>query len=227
MKKVPFIVFEGIDGCGKTSVVQAIGKAFPRIHLTREPGGTPIAEDIRKLLLSEKGALLTPYEQMTLFFAARSNHLDRLIEPKRQAGVPVVSDRFDSSTFTFQKCMRRDRTFDVDLFVRFQQLRDEVVLGRDPTLYVYLLVDPRVGMRRRALASDQELNHFDLASLEEQERRHMSYAYILKSIETSGNSSVCTVDANKKKKRWLPSAWRLSANSSKVNSWFFGRTARE
>lgn len=199
--RAPFIVFEGIDGCGKTSVVQTVGEKFPLVHLTREPGGTPLAEDIRLLLLSDKGSILSPNEQMTLFFAARSIHLDTLIEPKRREGIPVVSDRFDLSTFAFQKCMRSDGTFDMDLFTRFQQLRNTVVQGKDPTLYVYLAVNPETGMRRRSLGRNQELNHFDLASLEEQERRHRSYVHILRLIETSGSSYVRFVDANQPKEK--------------------------
>lgn len=199
MKKAPFIVFEGIDGCGKTSVVQAVGCEFPGIKITREPGGTPLAEDIRDLLLSEKGAILSPKEQMTLFFAARSIHLETLIEPLRFKGIPVVSDRFDLSTFAFQKCMKIDGTFDVELFTRFTQLKDSVVFGKDPSLYVYLEVDPKVGVARRAVAKNQELNHFDLASLEEQYRRDASYKHILGSVKNSGTSKVVFVDANKSK----------------------------
>ena len=57
--KAKFIVIEGIDGCGKTSAVKAIGDTFPDIYLTREPGGTFLAEKIRNILLSEKGAILS------------------------------------------------------------------------------------------------------------------------------------------------------------------------
>jgi dTMP kinase len=199
MLKAPFVVFEGIDGCGKTSVVRAISNKFPQVHITREPGGTPLAEDIRNLLLSDKGSILSPYEQMTLFFAARSIHVDTLIEPKRRAGVPVVSDRFDLSTFAFQQCMNVDGTLNVELSHHFQQLRKSVLSGKEPTLYIFLDVDPEEGMRRRALARDQNVNHFDLADLSEQNRRRESYLFILNSIGENDATYVRVVDANKPK----------------------------
>jgi dTMP kinase len=102
-ERAPFIVLEGIDGCGETSAVKAIAKRFQQVHTTRDPGGTFLAERIRDFLLSEKGAILSLEEQMTQFFAARQISISEVIDRKRGEGVPVISDRFDSSTFAFQK----------------------------------------------------------------------------------------------------------------------------
>lgn len=196
MSKAPFIVFEGIDGCGKTSVIAAIKRRYPFLFCTREPGGTFVAEQIRSLLLSPKGALLSPQEQMTLFFAARQIHLHEVIESKRQEGVPVVSDRFDGSTFAFQKCVERDGSGNHELIEFFMSLRNNVVAGKEPSLYIYLQVDPGVGARRRSTASGQDANHFDNAQLEEQERRSVAYDAFLGMVRLSGVSRVEVVDAN-------------------------------
>ena len=199
MKKAPFVVIEGIDGCGKTSAVKAIAKRYPNIHVTREPGGTLLAERIRSFLLSEKGAILSPEEQMTMFFAARQIHLAEVIEVKRGAGIPVVTDRFDGSTFAFQKCLNIENGLvvgDSKLFDEFFLLRDHVVVPYAPTLYIYMNVDPEEGMRRRALDRDQDMNHFDLASIKEQQRRSASYERFFSVVCHSGGSRVVTIDAN-------------------------------
>ncbi len=197
-----FIVIEGIDGCGKTSAVEAIGKTFPDIHLTREPGGTFLAEKIRNILLSEKGAILSPEEQMDLFFAARQIHLFEVIKEKIKKNVSVVSDRFDASTFAFQKCVQVDHGKPVisdQLYNEFFKRRDHVVAGCEPSLYIYMSVDPEEGMRRRALARNQDVNHFDLASLEEQKRRDLSYQIFFELLRKSKTSRVAFINANQNK----------------------------
>ncbi len=187
----PFIVFCGIDGCGKTSAIKAVGEKFPTVDTTREPGGTPLAENIRNLLLSEKGGILSPLEQMHLFFAGRHIHIHERILPKRKSGIPVVSDRFDGSTFAFQRCLSlvaEKIEINQPLYEEFFRLREQVVHHCEPSLYIYLEVDPVIGMRRRAFAREQELNHFDLANIEEQKRRAVSYRTFFKHIRTRGIS---------------------------------------
>lgn len=204
--KAKFIVIEGIDGCGKTSAVKAIGDTFPDIYLTREPGGTFLAEKIRNILLSEKGAILSPEEQMDLFFAARQIHLFEVIKEKMKKGVSVVSDRFDASTFAFQKCVQIANGKPVIsdyLYDEFFKRRDHVVAGCEPTLYIYMNVDPEEGMRRRALARNQDVNHFDLASLEEQKRRDLSYQVFFELIRKARTSRVVVVDANQNKGKMI------------------------
>ena len=200
MQKGKFIVIEGIDGCGKTSAVKAIQKHHPSIHITREPGGTLLAERIRTFLLSEKGAILSPEEQMTMFFSARQIHLAEFIEEKRKQGGTVVSDRLDGSTFAFQKCLNivdGQVVGNQTLFDEFFRLRDHVVVPYAPTLYIYMKVDPEEGMRRRALDRNQEMNHFDLASLQEQRRRDVSYERFFNIISHEGRSRVVLIDTNR------------------------------
>ena len=194
-----FIVIEGIDGCGKTSAITAVGKKFPNIHITREPGGPLLAEKIREILLSEKGSILSSSEQMDLFFAARQIHILETIKIKRDQGTHVISDRFDASTFAFQKCIEviGERSYiNNDLYDKFFSLRNHVVIPCEPSLYIYMKVDPEEGMKRRALARNQNINHFDLASLEEQKRRDISYHKFFEIVEKSTSSRVAVIDAN-------------------------------
>lgn len=103
MTRGQFITFEGIDGAGKTTQIEAF-EAFLKksgiefIH-TREPGGTPLGESIRTMLLHEA---MTPMTETLLFFAARSEHIAKVILPALEAGKWVVSDRFTDATYAYQ-----------------------------------------------------------------------------------------------------------------------------
>ena len=100
-----FITFEGIDGAGKSTHIQAfadeLGKRFPNksVVLTREPGGTELGEKLRDILLHHPMHLET---EALLMFAARREHLATVIEPALQAGKIVISDRFTDASFAYQ-----------------------------------------------------------------------------------------------------------------------------
>ena len=198
-----FIVVEGIDGCGKGSAVAAIKKRFPNFITSREPGGTPLAEAQRNILLSPIGSMMTAEQQMDTFMCARRIHLIDKVYPALLEGISVITDRFDASTFAYQKVLT---TFDEChddinqvLFDKFFQLR-EVVVTRKPDMYIFLDVDEEEGMRRRALDRNQESNHFDLASIVEQKRRRRAYQIFFSRTEDSYTRYV-TIDANQQKHR--------------------------
>ena len=98
-----FISFEGIDGAGKSTHIAALAAAFEasgrRVTLTREPGGTPLAEKLRALVL---GDAMDPLTESLLVFAARRDHLVTVIEPALARGDVVVCDRFTDATFAYQ-----------------------------------------------------------------------------------------------------------------------------
>jgi dTMP kinase len=98
-----FISFEGIDGAGKSSHVQALADAFRAqgraVTITREPGGTPLAEKLRVLALNEA---MDPLTEALLMFAARRDHLLQVIEPALARGEAVLCDRFTDATFAYQ-----------------------------------------------------------------------------------------------------------------------------
>lgn len=100
-----FISFEGIDGAGKSTHLESfakhLGQLYPNheVLLTREPGGTPLGEKLRQLLLQEPMHIET---EALLMFAARREHLAQVIEPALQAGKIVISDRFTDASFAYQ-----------------------------------------------------------------------------------------------------------------------------
>ena len=98
-----FLTFEGIDGAGKSSHIEATAQAFRdqgrMVTLTREPGGTPLAEKLRALLLHDA---MDPLTEALVAFAARRDHLVQVIEPALARGEVVISDRFTDATFAYQ-----------------------------------------------------------------------------------------------------------------------------
>ena len=103
MKRGRFITLEGVDGAGKSTHVAWIAEQLRArghvVHVTREPGGTPLAEKLRALILSEPMDALT---ETLLLFAARDDHVRAVIEPALTAGTWVLCDRFTDATFAYQ-----------------------------------------------------------------------------------------------------------------------------
>lgn len=101
-----FIVFEGIEGCGKTTQIKLLGsyleqKKIPCL-LTREPGGTPVGEEIRKIFLHSRHKEIIPLAELLLVTAARAQHISQVIQPALEEGRVVVCDRFADATVAYQ-----------------------------------------------------------------------------------------------------------------------------
>lgn len=115
-----FLTFEGIDGAGKSSHIERTAQAFRDsgrcVTLTREPGGTPLAEKLRALLLHDA---MDPLTEALVAFAARRDHLVQVIEPALARGDVVISDRFTDATFAYQGA---GRGFDWDKLCQLEQL---------------------------------------------------------------------------------------------------------
>jgi dTMP kinase len=101
-----FITVEGIEGVGKSSQIEIIRAWLEargqRVVMTREPGGTPLAERLRELVLRPQGERVGPVSELLLMFAARSVHLDNLVRPALAEGFCVVCDRFTDATYAYQ-----------------------------------------------------------------------------------------------------------------------------
>lgn len=101
-----FIVFEGGEGCGKTTLRSLLAEFLVAngysVTQTREPGGTPLSEEIRGLLLTPRDEVVDVQTEALLFFAARRQHVESVIKPKLLAGNIVISDRFMDSTYALQ-----------------------------------------------------------------------------------------------------------------------------
>ena len=120
MPRLPFITFEGSEGCGKTTQVQKLAERLARsgvTHLvTREPGGTPIGETIRELLqFAPHNSRMTPETELFLFEASRSQLVREIINPALERGICVIADRFFDSTTVYQGAAR---TLDRELIER-------------------------------------------------------------------------------------------------------------
>ena len=140
-----FISLEGIDGAGKSTHIAALAQWWRargrEVVLTREPGGTPLAERLRELVLHEA---MDPLTESLLVFAARREHLTRVIEPALARNAVVLCDRFTDATFAYQGGGRR---FD---WAVLEQLEDWVQAGRQPDLTLLFDVPPEVAQARRA-----------------------------------------------------------------------------
>jgi dTMP kinase len=101
-----FITFEGVEGCGKSTQIKLLQTHLEDVGfdtvLTREPGGTPVAERIRALLLDPENAELLPMAELLLYSAARAQHVGECIRPAMDAGKVVLCDRFVDSTTAYQ-----------------------------------------------------------------------------------------------------------------------------
>lgn len=142
-----FITFEGIDGAGKSSHIEALAQWLRErgreVLLTREPGGTALAERLRELLLHEAMDALT---ESLLVFAARRDHLRQCIEPALALGATVLCDRFTDATFAYQG---GGRGFDLDVLSRLEGWVQE---GRQPDLTLWFDLPPQIAAQRRAAA---------------------------------------------------------------------------
>lgn len=148
-----FVSFEGIDGAGKSTHIDALAGAWRAagraVVLTREPGGTPLAEQLRALALNEPMDALT---EALLMFAARRDHLLQVIEPALARGAVVLCDRFTDATFAYQGAGRDFDTAVLGTLERWVQRVDAVPPNRlrQPDVTVWFDLPPAVAARRLA-----------------------------------------------------------------------------
>ena len=140
-----FITFEGIDGSGKTTqarlLAERLRSAGNNVVLTREPGGSAGAEEIRSLVLEGDPDRWSAKTEILLFTAARRDHLEKTIQPALDAGNIVISDRFADSTRVYQGISRGDLRAIVD------QLH-ALMIDREPDLTFIIDMDPATGLAR-------------------------------------------------------------------------------
>ncbi len=140
-----FISFEGIDGSGKSTQARRLADTLRErgieAVLTREPGGSPGAEEIRRLLVEGEPGRWSAETELLLFTAARRDHLERLIAPALSRGDWVVSDRFADSTRVYQGATRGDLRAVVD------RLHD-LMIGREPDLTFVIDMAPEAALAR-------------------------------------------------------------------------------
>lgn len=147
-----FISFEGIDGAGKSTHIARVSEIFRQtgrvVVVTREPGGTPVSEKLRELVLHEP---MDPLTEALLMFAARREHLVQVIEPALVRGDVVLCDRFTDATFAYQG---GGRGFDWQVLAELERMVQALPDGtlRQPDLTVWFDLDPLIAAGRLASA---------------------------------------------------------------------------
>lgn len=168
----PFIVFEGIDGAGKTTQARALvarlRRQGRRVQLVREPGSTGLGERVRRILLSRKTSLV-PQAELLLFAAARAQLVGEVVRPLLDAGVMVIADRFTPSTWAYQGSGR-------GLSAEALRCLEEIVThGLEPDLVFLLDVPAEVALQRKGVLLDR-VEREGLAFLESVRQRYHALA---------------------------------------------------
>ena len=176
MKSGRFITFEGIDGSGKTTQTRRLAEFLAAkgldVVLTREPGGSPGAEEIRRLLVEGEPDRWSPETEILLFTAARRDHLEKTIRPALARGAFVISDRFADSTRVYQGAARGDLRGLVD------KLHDAVI-ATEPDLTFIVDMPPDAALRR-GLARQSGEDRFEDMGLDFQEKLRAGFLRLAK-----------------------------------------------
>jgi dTMP kinase len=146
LKKGILVTFEGIEGSGKTTQAERACKALElegyRCVLTREPGGTPVSEKIRSILLDRANMEMTAVCELFLYLACRSQNVSEIIRPALDSGSIVIADRFSDSTRAYQG---GGRGLDVEMIAKLNALATD---GLKPDLTILVDLDPAKGLSR-------------------------------------------------------------------------------
>lgn len=188
MSKPRFITFEGIDGSGKSTQSRRFADHLRAqgedVILTREPGGSPGAEEIRQLVLTGDPDRWSPETEILLFTAARRDHLEKTIQPALAAGKTVISDRFADSTRVYQGATRGDLRGMVDSL-------HSLVIGREPDLTFIIDMDPATALKRGLARQSGEDRFEDFGLAFQETLRHgflaLAHAHPHRCVLIDGN----------------------------------------
>jgi len=190
-KKGLFITLEGVEGSGKTTAVQGVIEYFSdkyEIYSTREPGGSRIAEDIRKIILNPENTEMDPFTEALLYAAARRQHLKEKVIPQLEMGKIVICDRFLDSSLAYQGCARR-------IGIKKVLAINEFAVGNCmPDLTILLDLDPEIGLAR-IRENKREQNRLDMEQLSFHRKVREGYLYIADLFP----ERIVVIDANKPK----------------------------
>lgn len=154
-----FLSFEGIDGSGKSTQARLLAETLQArglpVVLTREPGGSPGAEEIRRLVLEGATDRWSAETEILLFTAARRDHLEKTIRPALARGAVVICDRFADSTRIFQGITRGELSETVDRL-------HEMMIGVEPDLTLLVDIAPEAGLARATARAGTEMRFEDM-----------------------------------------------------------------
>lgn len=177
-----FITFEGVEGSGKTTQIQRLKRYLTRkgflCKVTREPGGTPISEKIRKILLDPDHRDLIPLSELFLYEAARAQHIHEVITPLLKRGVVVLCDRFSDATLAYQGYGRK---LDQNLIRKLNRLASR---GIKPDLTFLLDCPSDLGLKRalqrNQISKNEKEGRFEKEKIQFHHRVRKGYLTIAK-----------------------------------------------
>ena len=186
-----FITLEGGEGTGKTTVIKLVQEKLEKegheIVLTREPGGTKIAEQIRGIILDKSNTEITGMCEALLFAAARAQHVEELVRPCLKEGKIVISDRYFDSNFVYQGILQNigvDKLYDLNMVATNKLI---------PDLTILFDLDPVVGQRRIAANKGREVNRLDVKGMEYHQKIRAGYLEVAKKY----SDRIKVIDASK------------------------------
>lgn len=170
-----FITLEGPEGSGKTSQMPKLAKYLRskgyEVITTREPGGTPISDQVRDILISMKNTGMMPRTEILLFLAARAQLVEELIKPAIQSGKIVLCDRYGDSTLAYQGYGHQ---LDLDTLKRMLAFATD---GLKPDLTIYLDIDVEAGLQRKI--KKDEWNRLDAYEVAFHQRVRKGYHQLI------------------------------------------------
>ncbi|MFJ7978599.1 dTMP kinase [Peribacillus sp. JNUCC 23] len=177
MSRGIFITFEGPEGAGKTTVLHKLGEVLADVGyqmvITREPGGIPISEQIREVILNKDNTVMDGRTEALLYAAARRQHLVEKVMPALDRGVIVLCDRFIDSSLAYQGYARG---LSIDEVYKMNQF---AIAGVMPDLTIYFDIDPDLGLQRVHSNQEREVNRLDMEELQFHEKVREGYQIIM------------------------------------------------
>ena len=175
MKKGLLVSLEGPDGAGKSSVLEALVPILEenghQVVTTREPGGVPISEAIREVILDQKNTEMDGKTELLLYIASRRQHLIEKVLPALESGKLVIMDRFIDSSVAYQGFGRGLGVSDIEWLNRF------ATDGLKPDVTLYFDLDVEEGLARIDRNKNREVNRLDLEGLDMHRRVRQGYLY--------------------------------------------------
>jgi dTMP kinase len=197
-----FITFEGPEGAGKTSVIQAMKEKLanhPDVLFTREPGGIKIAEKIREVILNPTHTEMHERTEALLYAAARAQHFFEKVEPALKVGKSVLCDRFIDSSLAYQGHAREIGIEDV------LSINEFAIGTRMPDMTIFFDVTPEVGLARINSNRQDEINRLDQENLSFHQRVYEGYEI----VRAQYPARFKVVDASKPLEEVIEDVWTI------------------
>lgn len=184
-----FITFEGGEGTGKTTLIGRLSEYFLKknydVVVTREPGGSKIPEQIRKVILDPSNTEITSTTEALLYAAARAQHLDEILIPALNKGQLIICDRYIDSSFAYQGYAR-------DLGMDFVERINTYAMNYLPDITFYIDLDPNIGQERVKKNRSHKIDRLDQESCSFHDKVRLGYLEVAKKY----NKRFIIIDGN-------------------------------